>query len=262
MKKKAKPAPKTKAERALQLQRNKEELNRGAEKAGDMVTYQANYYRARAEELRQLKRDRYKNDPAYRESVKKQANKYYKEQKLKERVARKKMEPFRNNDARVTSRCCPTCGRVLPSPPKPKLLVVAKKYEVLMYTIGDLAKKVGRQPRTITLWLSDKYLPESIYRDSAQRRLWTHDQVLTIVRVCSMYRLRPPLNFVACGFVGKLKAELEKLGPMGIDVSLYALPGEKRPGLLRRDDTSPINLEDIRRGRTKTNKGSDQGTAA
>lgn len=130
---------------------------------------------------------------------------------------------------------CPTCFRPLPTPRRPKLMLIGKKYEVMMFTIGILANHIGKTPRTITMWIKKGVLPEAQYKgkDTAER-LWTQDQVVAVMESVDMFDLRPPINFFKCGFADELKSRLQKLAPLGILPSLYSEPGEKSPDYLRR----------------------------
>lgn len=66
----------------------------------------------------------------------------------------------------------------------PRLYMVTvngREEEVLMYRIGDLAQLLGRQVKTLYMWEREKVLPDAMFRDSANRRMYSQDQVNVLV---------------------------------------------------------------------------------
>ena len=58
-----------------------------------------------------------------------------------------------------------------------EVVVNGRTQEALMYHIGDLAQLLGREVKTLYMWEREKVLPLAMFRDSANRRMYTQDQV-------------------------------------------------------------------------------------
>lgn len=214
-----------------------------AKKRGKRLQYFRQYYRDHKQEITAQKKKRYEEDSEYREAIKSRDRKVKKDRS--QLLAERMREGHKGGGKRGTRRSkrvtnaharCPICHRPMPRARTPRRMLIGQKYEVLMYTSFELQFRLGRTARSITKWHMTKVLPDATYHfdrggfgHSSKARLWTQDQIEAIVRVYESYDLRAPVSLKGCGFVGELHAELGKLDPLGIDVSLYTEPGEHDP---------------------------------
>jgi hypothetical protein len=224
-------------EGAPSLTEIKEKRDRTSERRKQVLNYHRDYNEKHSDELAEKKKQKYDTDPAYREAAKKRANSSYQRKKRLEQEVRKMIGP--QNPARPirsdANMYCPTCLQPIPRAPKPIYKSVGKKYAVAMYTIKEVARRLGKQVRTMQLWIRQGFLPDTFYKDRRTKegttkaimtRLWTQDQIEMLMRVVNRYDLRPPVSFEKIGLLAELRREWDKLRPLGIDVSLYTVPTE------------------------------------
>lgn len=126
------------------------------------VRYSKKYYRENRKVLLERKRQRYLNDPEYREKIQ-AASKIRKNKILAER---------REDRAKNGLKARPIWF---------KLDVAGTEVPVRMYTAGQLAKKLGRKTQTIRVWEKKGILPVSLYRCANKNRLYTAFQVEGII---------------------------------------------------------------------------------
>lgn len=69
-----------------------------------------------------------------------------------------------------------------------------------MYTSGDLADSLDRQRQTIRKWESMGIIPKTPFRSKTNRRLYTLEQIQSIVSAVEKYDLKqgvkPPQEFI------------------------------------------------------------------
>jgi len=128
--------------------------------------YFSQWYAENKEELSARRRQKYQEDPEYREKVRAQAReakKRFLEKKRKEREKNKDKE----------------------QPVWFKVQYGKKEVAVRMFTAGQLSKRLGRKTQTIRLWERKGVIPEAMYRNGARDRLYTELQVREIVEIYS-----------------------------------------------------------------------------
>ena len=59
--------------------------------------------------------------------------------------------------------------------------------DVTLYTIGELARFIGREPVTIRMWESTGMIPKATYRDPSNRRLYSVIQMEGLRDLCAKY---------------------------------------------------------------------------
>jgi len=69
---------------------------------------------------------------------------------------------------------------------------MAKEYVIegkvmMLYSIGELARAIGKQPVTIRKWEETGFLPNATYRDTSNRRLYTREQVEGVAELTAEY---------------------------------------------------------------------------
>ena len=194
----------------------------------ERLGYYSDYNAVHRDTLLEKKANRYATDPEYRaKAIKNATDRYYR---------LKKNAPKTTEHTRV----CPMCHRPLPRVAKALYLAVdgtsfgiKKKFVVRMFSIGEISKRLLRQSRTIKTWIAEGVIPESKYRNTNQRRLWTIDQVEMLEQVASKYNLKPPVNYKDIGFIDDVKKSWAKLAPLGIDMSKYK---KDEDGYYRREE--------------------------
>jgi len=72
---------------------------------------------------------------------------------------------------------------------------MAKEYivggkSIKMFTIGEVAKELGRSHLTVRKWERDGVLPPAEYRSESNRRLYTEAQVEAIKRMVEKHNVR------------------------------------------------------------------------
>ena len=125
-------------------------------------SYFSKYYAENKKEISEKKKRRYQEDPEYREKIKARAR-ARKKMLAEERKKQKQHEVDREN---------PIWFRIE---------FGDSEIPVRMYTIGQLAKRLGRKTQTIRVWERKGIMPEATYRSSAKDRLYTELQVRLIV---------------------------------------------------------------------------------
>jgi hypothetical protein len=196
-----------------------------------VLDYHRQYNTDHAVELAAAKKKKYDTDPKYKAAAKKRSSSAYQRKKKLMEEIKKVMGPPPPNGTRGSNQIyCPTCNQPIPKPPKPVYKSVDKKYAVAMYTIAEVARRLGKQTKTLQIWLQNKVIPDTLYKDRRTKqgakhvimtRLWTQDQVEMLMRVISQFDLRPPVSFQKIGMIAAIRREWDKLRPLGIDPKLY-----------------------------------------
>jgi hypothetical protein len=228
---------------AQDLEKIREKRNRQNMSRKHTLDYHRNYNDTHSEELATAKKNRYDTDPEYREAAKKRAaTAYERKKKLQEEIRRIAGPPPVSSAGRSTNHLyCPLCMQPVPRPRAPVYKSVGKKYAVAMFTVRELSRRLGKQAKTVQLWLRDKVIPDTLYKDRRTKegttkaimtRLWTQDQIEMLMRVFDSYDLRPPVSFEKIGLVAEVRKEWDALRPLGIVPSLYTEQTEH--GLLAR----------------------------
>jgi DNA-binding transcriptional MerR regulator len=70
-----------------------------------------------------------------------------------------------------------------------KLYIINGK-ELEMFTIGELAKRLDRQLQTLRKWETLGVIPQATYRSGTNRRLYTKNQIESIVHLVKKYRIK------------------------------------------------------------------------
>lgn len=73
-------------------------------------------------------------------------------------------------------------------PKKHKIVVEGVELEAVMYTSGALAQALDRTSQAIRIWERAGTLPEALYRDDRDRRLYTEAQVVAIIETVRAFR--------------------------------------------------------------------------
>jgi hypothetical protein len=206
------------------------------------LDYHLKYNEEHKDVLKEKKKNKYQTDPEYKAAALKRAKDRYLQNRQIITAIRKSsgIQPAvaRNRGHSNRKKYCPLCLQVIPQPPKPTFKSVQKKYLVAMYTVREVARRLGKQVPTVLKWIREgDVIPDAMYKEkrtgTGMTRLWTQDQVEMLMRVFDKYDLRPPVNFKTIGLVKELRAEWDRLRPLGIDVKLYAVKDEDS-GLLAR----------------------------
>jgi hypothetical protein len=130
--------------------------------------YAKEYYRKNREKILAKKRKKYVSDSVFAERQRKRSL-----QSVRHRRSLGQ-DNFLINRAKKSSRR-------KSGPRLYEITVNGRTQEVLMYHIGDLAQLFGRKVKTLYMWERENVLPHAMFRDSANRRMYTKDQVNALV---------------------------------------------------------------------------------
>jgi hypothetical protein len=219
----------------------REEHMAHAEQRQKAIDYNRQYNEDHKEEIKESKKNKYATDPAFREAAKKRAKDRYDAQRAIRQEIRKStgIQSYKKRSRSSIGLFCPTCLQAIPKPPKPSFKSVQRKYLVAMFSVREVARRLGKQPQTIIKLIRvDKVLPETMYKEqrsgTVPARMWTQDQVEMLMRVFDKYNLRPPVNYQTIGLKKEIQTEWDKLRPTGINPALYTVKDEET-GLLARE---------------------------
>jgi len=137
--------------------------------AANSAEYNRKYYEKKREKILAEKRKRYNQDPDYADR-----------QRMRSRQASTKKRQIAQEDRGedyVDGRKNRKSGPVWW-----KVKLGDKEIPVRMYGIGILASKLGRQTKTLQRWERNGTLPKAMFRDTADRRMYTSDQVEVLSR--------------------------------------------------------------------------------
>lgn len=125
-------------------------------------SYFAKYYADNKDKILSRRRERYKEDPEYREKIKARAR------EAKRKLLAKRREERAKNKDKIT-------------PIWFQIQYGGKEIPVKMYTTGQVAKKLGRTTQTIRIWEKNGLIPEATYRTAAHDRLYTELQLNLLI---------------------------------------------------------------------------------
>lgn len=126
--------------------------------------YHKTYYREHKKEIAAGKKERYQNDPEYRSMLL--------------RISRERRESKRK--LRETAKLKAAKKNHM-KPVEYSISIGGIEVLIPMYSITQLAAKLGKTAQTIRLWEKKKYLPKASYRSSSGNRLYTDFQVKMII---------------------------------------------------------------------------------
>lgn len=89
--------------------------------------------------------------------------------------------------------------------------VVINGKEVKLYYIERLASELGRTPQTIRKWEVSGILPKPIFRDKLGRRLYSQEQIDTIVECAEKSYVRQGYSVANTNFSVRVFEALDKL---------------------------------------------------
>ena len=159
----------------------------------DRRQYQHEYYQANRDSLSEQRKQRYREDPAYRDEILVQVRAYRK---------KKRQERERLREAGL-----------LPPPkvggPRAPLRVTSNGVSTIAYTVGRVAIEIQRSKHTINYWTRIGLLPKTPFRSARGDRLYTEGMVL-VMRIAINKR-----NRIAAGdreFTHEIRCGWEALG--------------------------------------------------
>ena len=126
--------------------------------------YDRAYYEAHREKLLAERRRKYAENKEFREKQKARSI-----ASNKRRRAKLRAERLLNPEEKTRKR--PNLGKWF------RLKVRGEEIKVKMFGIGSLAARMDRKTKTLQFWERDGVLPEAMFRDSANRRMYTEDQL-------------------------------------------------------------------------------------
>lgn len=115
------------------------------------------------EGVREKRRDKYATDPDHRERVKARSRDYQ-----RRRAAERKDAQGRRPQ-----------GTRIRRPRKPKLVSIGGGESVKMYTVGTLARTVGKTTQTIAAWERRNFIPDTPFRCNGVR-LYSEGMILVV----------------------------------------------------------------------------------
>lgn len=80
-----------------------------------------------------------------------------------------------------------------------------------LYYIGELAHRLGREPKTIRNWEISGILPRTIFKDGAGNRMYSKDQISIIVSCAEEVQLKRGSKYTHTAFANKVYKQLDSL---------------------------------------------------
>lgn len=80
-----------------------------------------------------------------------------------------------------------------------------------LFYIGALANALGRSTNTIRKWEIGGIIPDPCFKDSLGRRLYSQEQIDTIVRCAEKSKIRQGASIAKTSFTQRCYRELEQL---------------------------------------------------
>lgn len=96
-------------------------------------------------------------------------------------------------------------------PPVSKKVRLPNGEEVEVFYIGYLANALGRSSGTIRKWEISGVIPDSCFRDSNGRRMYTQEQIDVIVRCAEKAKISQGLSIANTSFSNWVHRELDEL---------------------------------------------------
>lgn len=167
--------------------------NRDGGAARDRSEYQRMYYEGKRDELSERRKQRYREDPEYRENALSQVREYRK---------RKRSERERLREA----------GK-LPPPhprgPRAPVRVQLNGVSTIAFTVGRVAIEINRSRDVINYWTRIGLLPQTPFRSPRGDRLYTEGMVF-VIRVAINKRNR--ISASDGSFTNEIRQGWEGLG--------------------------------------------------
>lgn len=85
--------------------------------------------------------------------------------------------------------------------PEPKTVKLSDGTTVELFYIGELASALGRSPQTVRRWEIAKVIPPTIFKDRQNRRLYTREQIDTLVSIAEKCEIQAGKAFYRTTFV-------------------------------------------------------------
>lgn len=165
-------------------------------------SYFAKYYAENKEKILSRRRQRYKEDPEYREKIMARAR-----EAKRKLLAKRKVERAKNKDKNQPTRF--------------RIQYGDEEIPVDMYTTGQVAKKLGRTTQTIRIWEKNGLIPEALYRTTAHDRLYTELQLTLLVeayrKVVKRFGARKVLTRIGSTNFSDLAHKIWEDHPLGIE---------------------------------------------
>ena len=136
--------------------------------------YFKDWYSKNGNTLNQSRRDRYKTDKEYRDAVLDRNRKA--RQKRREDTVKERAQERKASRLRVGSRSWKTVEMQVKDDD-------GNVSTVKLFTIGALARSIGRSVQAVRLWERQKLLPEPTMRNEKGDRLYTAEDVETVRQV-------------------------------------------------------------------------------
>lgn len=92
-----------------------------------------------------------------------------------------------------------------------KQVVTLNGEELELFYIERLANELGRTPQTIRKWEVSGILPKPLFRDKQGRRLYTLEQINTIVECAEQSNLRQGYSVANTNFSNRVYKALDEL---------------------------------------------------
>lgn len=181
-------------------------------KPSEVSNYFQQWYESNRDELNQRRRTRYQSDPTYRAKI-----------RSWNQTTREKRKRELEKEAREVKRAV----KMQPSSTWKTISVEVDGVEVRMFTVGALAKALGKSISTLRVWEQNGTIPETPYRSQKGDRLYTLEMVEAVRRTLSrsgrldsavLQRKKPPLyverDVVFKGRDEPLRMQLYRIGTM------------------------------------------------
>lgn len=128
--------------------------------------YNRRYYKRHKDRINERRKQRYHNDPEYRERIKENMRKHRARKKMRDRKLGRRKGMAAPKHIKVN----------MPS---------GDSVTVKMWYVGASAEHIGVQPDTVRRWIYDRVIPDVHYRTDAGYRLFTDDQVRIMKEIYS-----------------------------------------------------------------------------
>lgn len=92
-----------------------------------------------------------------------------------------------------------------------KQTITFKGEELDLYYIGTLAEMLGRTTQTVRKWEVSGILPDSLFRDKLGRRMYTLEQIQTIVECAEQSNVRQGYSVANTNFSPRVYKALEEV---------------------------------------------------
>ena len=94
---------------------------------------------------------------------------------------------------------------------KAKVYTLKNAEKIKLYPINVLANELGRTSQTIRKWEVAGILPKPIFKDKNGRRMYSEEQIETIVRIAEQCNVRQGYSVANTSFPRKVHDALEEV---------------------------------------------------